>query len=75
MDHLQKWREENADVERQSRNPFQRWKDNDTRKSAIDAFCWQCMGGAEGARAFIRPCSSGPGSINPCPLHAWRPYK
>jgi hypothetical protein len=62
-----------------SRNPAERWQDRDTRKSAIDAFCWQCMGGtahaADGAQREIRHCASGPGSINPCPLWHWRPYK
>jgi len=61
------------------RNPAQRYEDNNTRKTAIDAFCWQCMGGtldaADGAMAAIRACPSGPESVNPCPLHEWRPYK
>ena len=60
-------------------NPRQRFEKHDTRKTAIEAFCWQCMGGevsqANGAVALIRACPSGPDSINPCPLHGWRPYK
>ena len=75
---LARWREENPDGAK-PRNPVQRWKDKDTRKSAVDAFCWQCMGGsreaADGAMAAIKDCPSGPNSTNPCPLHAWRPYQ
>ena len=26
------------------RNPWQRWMEADTRKSAIHAQCWHCMG-------------------------------
>lgn len=74
---LREWRENNPEGAT-PRNPAERWKDRDTRKSAIDAFCWQCMGGslteANGARAAIRDCPSGPQSSNPCPLFAWKPY-
>ena len=77
-DHLAKWREENPEGAK-PRNPMQRWKDQNTRKSAIDAFCWQCMGGSaessEGAMKEIRNCPSGPHTPNPCPLWVWRPYK
>jgi hypothetical protein len=76
---LKRWREENADAQHTPRNPMQRWRDKDSRKTAIEAFCWQCMGGsetaAEGARAAIKECPSGPESMNPCPLWNWRPYK
>lgn len=68
---LRRWREEHPEGAK-ARNPVERWQDHDTRKSAIDAFCFQCMGGA---REEVRRCPSGPESINPCPLHAWRPYQ
>lgn len=75
---LSKWRESGATAP-PPKNPAQKWQDKDTRATAINAFCWQCMGGTttetNGARAQIRACPSGPGSINPCPLWAWRPYK
>jgi hypothetical protein len=77
-DHLRKWQEDHARVQPgPPRNPAQRWRDKDTRKTAIDAFCWECMGGDEedGVRELIRTCVSGPGSINPCPLWGWRPYR
>lgn len=77
VEALKRWREENPDGVA-ARNPYERWRDNNTRKSAIHAFCWQCMGGSEkeanGARVSVRECPSGPESVNPCPLHAWRPY-
>lgn len=61
------------------RNPVERWQEQDTRKSAIAAFCWQCMGGthdeANGARAAVCDCPSAPGTVNPCPLWHWRPYQ
>ena len=60
-------------------NPFTRFTRRDTRKSAINAFCWQCMGGqpesSEGATALIRNCGAGPDTDNPCPLWNWRPYQ
>ena len=77
-DALTRWREENPEGAK-PRNPAQRWQDQDTRKTAIDAMCWQCMGGsaeaAEGAMAAIRKCTAGPESQVPCPLWNWRPYK
>ena len=77
-DALAKWRKENPEGSA-PRNPAQRWHDQDTRKTAIDAMCWQCMGGsvesADGAMAEIRKCASGPDSQAPCPLWNWRPYK
>jgi hypothetical protein len=76
---IEKMRAAFAEGRRAPRNPFVRHRDRDTRKSAIDAFCWQCMGGqpeaAEGARALIRDCAATPESNNPCPLWNWRPYK
>lgn len=61
------------------KNPLQKWRENDTRKSAIEASCWLCMGGtddyAEGVRGLIRECSCGPDSGLPCPNWNWRPYK
>lgn len=56
------------------RNPWQRWEDRDTRKTAIDAMCWQCMGGSadekHGVREEIRNCTA-----SNCPLYAWKPYR
>ena len=80
QDALAKWREENPDHERTQRNPYQRWLDADTRKNAIAAMCWTCMGGSEseseGARASIRDCTSnGDNGTIRCPLYAWRPYR
>jgi hypothetical protein len=77
---LAKWREENPDHERVQRNPYQRWIAQDTRKSAIAAMCWTCMGGTEteneGVRASIKECTSnGVGGATRCPLYAWRPYR
>ena len=59
------------------RNPIERWRDKDTRKTAIDAMCYICMGGPEGSgmRTDIAECTSGPDSQAPCPLWSWRPYK
>jgi hypothetical protein len=77
---LAKWREENPDHESSPRNPYQRWMDQDTRKSAIAAMCWTCMGGketeGEGVRASIKGCTSdGLGGATRCPLYDWRPYR
>jgi len=78
IDHLAKWREEHPEGAK-PRNPMQRWKEKDTRKTAVEAFCWGCMGGteesADGAMAEIRNCTASPDSILPCPLWKWRPYK
>jgi hypothetical protein len=78
-DALNKWREEHPEGAGPPRNPWQRWQDHDTRKTAIEAFCWHCMGGTAtdgtGVRENIRTCASGPDSEVPCPLHGWRPYK
>jgi hypothetical protein len=57
-------------------NPMQRFlaADKPTRKQAIDAMCWTCMGGDEGTspgvRESIRDCSS-----RYCPLVTLRPYR
>lgn len=77
---LRRWREENPEGAGPPRNPYQRWIDQDTRKSAIGAMCWQCMGGSEesgeGVRAMIRDCTSnGENEATKCPLYEWRPYK
>ena len=76
---LKKWREENPEGAGPPRNPWQRWQDQDTRKRAIDAMCWQCHGGtadySEGVRGGIRDCVAGPDSEHPCPLWRWRPYQ
>ena len=77
---LERWRRENPEGSGPPRNPWQKWQDQDTRKSAIAAKCWECMGGsadyATGIREAIRSCSCGPENAGPrCPLWAWRPYK
>ena len=51
-----------------------------TRKLAIDAQCWHCMGGTahewdSDCRRNIRQCTASPGSSMPCALWEWRPYK
>ena len=80
-DALKRWREQHPEGAPHGppRNAWQKWEDHDTRKTAIDAHCWQCMGGSEsyvtGVRDAIRECAAGPDSIQPCPLHAWRPYR
>lgn len=71
---LARWRAEHPDHVAEQRNPWQKWLDNNTRKTAIEAFCWHCMGGSEtevaGIRASIRDCTA-----PECPLYNWRPYK
>ena len=75
---LKKWREnigENEEITEQ-KNPYQKWVEKDTRKSAIDAFCMSCMGTDDpnnpkhGYRTDIQKCTS-----KNCPLYNWRPYK
>jgi hypothetical protein len=53
------------------------FNEKNTRKSAIDLFCVECMGGEgnTGYRADIRACTCGPESKLPCSLYEWRPYK
>jgi len=42
-----------------------------SRKAAIDAFCWQCMGGANhGTRRMIRECTA-----PRCALFRFRPFQ
>jgi len=43
-----------------------------SRKAAIDAFCWDCMGGDGnvGVTRMIRDCTS-----PSCPLFSFRPYQ
>ena len=79
-ERLAKWKAEHPDhVAAPARNPMQRWQDHNTRLTSIGAMCWMCMGGtdgdANGARASIRECTSGPQAEVPCPLWTWRPYK
>lgn len=78
VEALQRWRETqdaNAGTIEQ-KNPYQKWVENDTRKTAIGAFCMNCMGTddpdapAPGYRADIKSCAS-----TRCPLHKWRPYQ
>ena len=61
-------------------NPWEKWQsaEKSTRKLAIDAFCFQCMGGHDdptGVRGMVKDCTCGPESTLPCPLFDWRPYK
>lgn len=78
---LKKWREEHPGGVKAGppRNPAQKWRDKDTRATAINAKCWDCMGGSvdhsAGVRNNIATCTSGPGATVPCPLYEWRPYK
>jgi hypothetical protein len=69
---LEEWRELGIKVER--KNLLEKNKENPTRKNAINAMCYQCMGGEEtvhvvGIIADIKCCGS-----HKCPLHPWRPY-
>ena len=45
-----------------------------SRKSAMEAMCWTCMGGSEehsaGVREEIKQCTS-----PKCPLYSWRPLQ
>lgn len=80
IEALAKWREEHPEGVGPQRNPYQKWQDHDTRKTAIEAMCWQCMGGTAtevaGIRASIRDCTSnGENGATRCPLYNWRPYK
>lgn len=47
-------------------------EENPTRKTAIDLFCFQCMGGdcASNIRRDIKTCPA-----TQCPLHKFRPYQ
>lgn len=71
---LRKWREEGTPTEQ--KNPYQKWLENDTRKTAIAAFCLMCMGTDDpdnpipSYRSLIKECGS-----TKCPLYNWRPYK
>lgn len=56
-------------------NPIRRFLRNKTRKTAIGAFCAQCMGCTKdslevGYKADIRGCTA-----PECPLYGYRPYK
>ena len=47
--------------------PFDRWKEKNTRKTAIDAKCYDCTCASI---VEIRECP-----MTDCPLYEWRPYK
>ena len=76
VEALKKWREEHPDGPPRSdpKNLMEKWQDKDTRKTAIEAKCWECCGGSAeyvtGVRAAIRECTA-----QRCPLFNWRPYK
>lgn len=78
---LENWRKENPNPERSpQKNPYKKWLENNTRKSAIGALCWTCMGGTKdesnGATISIKECTSnGLNGAIKCPLYEWRPYK
>jgi hypothetical protein len=74
---LQKWRENCGETEKaEPKNPYQKFRENNTRKTAIEAFCMRCMGTEDpdnpqpGYRTDIKGCTA-PG----CPLYNWRPYR
>ena len=58
------------------KNPLQRYLEaaSPTRKQAVDAMCYRCMGASDtdqnGVREEIRGCTS-----PACPLYAFRPHK
>lgn len=72
---LEKWRQENPDHVVVVKTPWEKLREKNTRRTAIDAFCHHCYGwnedGArpEGVRADIKDCS-----VTGCPLYDWRPY-
>ena len=56
------------------KNHIEKWKERNTRASAINANCVICVGGTledvTGTREMIRECTD-----MGCPLREWRPYK
>ena len=64
---------------RAPRGPYERWLDDDTRKTAIGAKCVDCRGGPgnPSVREQIRDCrASGEWPLySLCPLFGWRPYR
>jgi len=50
----------------------EKFAEKPTRKSAIDRFCQECMGGPENGpwKQLIRDCTA-----PHCPLYGFRPYK
>lgn len=56
------------------KNHIQKWREKNTRATAINAFCCQCMGATEDdfseIRRLVAECSA-----RDCALYAWRPYK
>lgn len=77
-DHLKRWRETRPKgaTEVEQRNPYQKWRDKDTRTTVIGAQCVRCTGTddpahpAQGYRSDIKSCSD-----LTCPLRHWRPYR
>lgn len=51
-------------------NPRERFLKNKTRKTAIHAFCFNCLGECEGYMNEIRNCTA-----KDCSLYDFRPYK
>ena len=51
-------------------DPLQKLQEKPTRKRAIDAMCWDCMGGGVGVRESIKNCTA-----PKCPLYQYRPYQ
>ena len=53
-------------------NPQEKFEQKSTRKTAIDAFCFQCMGGEGevGIKWSIGNCTT-----SSCPLYEYRPFK
>lgn len=63
------------------KSPLQRAHENpDSRKAAITAMCYQCMGGDEpGSKKAVRECTGyipiPPHNYHTCPLWTVRPWK
>lgn len=53
------------------RSPFGRFVEKNTRKNAIDAFCFRCKGG--GLPETIKKIKTCENTL--CTLYEWRPYK
>jgi hypothetical protein len=58
------------------KSPWQKLRENNTRKTAIDAMCCRCMGWDEhgsrpaGVIKEVEQCTD-----TGCPIYAWRPWK
>ena len=78
IEHIKRWRENRNqnDETHDQKNPYQKFLEKNTRKTAIDAFCMQCMGTSDpdapqaGYRRDIKECTA-----PACPLYNWRPYQ